>query len=141
MATAEIANTEDSSSGTMAAGTSTDASAEAVTDKPQLQDALEQNPDIKLVPRSLDVQGSDDSASESKLSAPVEILLSFLSQFYLNESHSALIPDEVVVDFAAAEKDTDDQPDEAEAPSDAENVDEQLASSETAEPTAGRDPS
>ena len=135
VATAEIANTEDSSSGTMAAGTSTDASAEAVTDKPQLQDALEQNPDIKLVPRSLDVQGSDDSASESKLSAPVEILLSFLSQFYLNESHSALIPDEVVVDFAAAEKDTDDQPDEAEAPSDAENVDEQLASSETAEPT------
>ena len=128
VATAEVADTETTTAGT---GTSTSVG----TDTPQLQDALEQNPDIKLAPRALDGQGADDSVSESKLSAPVEILLSFLSQFYLNESHSALIPDEVVVDFAAAEKDTDDQPDEAEAPSDAENVDEQLASSETAEPT------
>ena len=30
---------------------------------------------------------------------PREILLSFLTQFYLNEAHSNLIPDEVVVDF------------------------------------------
>lgn len=31
--------------------------------------------------------------------APREILLSFLTQFYLNEAHSNLIPDEVVVNF------------------------------------------
>ena len=30
---------------------------------------------------------------------PREILLSFLTQFYLNEAHANLIPDEVVVDF------------------------------------------
>lgn len=125
-ATAEAADTETSATGD---STSTDA------DKPQLQDALEQNPDIKLVPRSLDVQGADDSASESKLSAPVEILLSFLSQFYLNESHSALIPDEVVVDFAAAEKDSDDQPDEAESSSHPDDVAGAPASTEIAEST------
>lgn len=33
---------------------------------------------------------------------PREILLSFLTQFYLNEAHSNLIPDEVVVDFDLA---------------------------------------
>lgn len=33
---------------------------------------------------------------------PCEILLSFLTQFYLNEAHSNLIPDEVVVDFDLA---------------------------------------
>ncbi len=33
--------------------------------------------------------------------APREILLSFLTQFYLNEAHANLIPDEVVVDFDA----------------------------------------
>ena len=104
VATAEVADTETTTAGT---GTSTSVG----TDTPQLQDALEQNPDIKLAPRALDGQGADDSVSESKLSAPVEILLSFLSQFYLNESHSALIPDEVVVDFAAAEKDAEDKPD------------------------------
>ena len=103
VATAEVADTETTTAGT---GTSTSVG----TDTPQLQDALEQNPDIKLAPRALDGQGADDSVSESKLSAPVEILLSFLSQFYLNESHSALIPDEVVVDFAAAEKDAEDKP-------------------------------
>ena len=103
VATAEVADTETTAAG---AGTSTSVG----TDTPQLQDALEQNPDIKLAPRALDGQGADDSVSESKLSAPVEILLSFLSQFYLNESHSALIPDEVVVDFAAAEKDAEDKP-------------------------------
>ena len=32
---------------------------------------------------------------------PREILLSFLTQFYLNEAHANLIPDEVVVDFDA----------------------------------------
>lgn len=127
-ATAEAADTETSATGD-STSTSTDA------DKPQLQDALEQNPDIKLVPRSLDVQGADDSASESKLSAPVEILLSFLSQFYLNESHSALIPDEVVVDFAAAEKDSDDQPDEAESSSHPDDVAGAPASTEIAEST------
>lgn len=104
VATAEVADTETTTAGT---GTSTSVG----TDTPQLQDALEQNPDIKLAPRALDGQGADDSVSESKLSAPVEILLSFLSQFYLNESHSALIPDEVVVDFAAAEKDAEDKSD------------------------------
>lgn len=104
VATAEVADTETTTAGT---GTSTSVG----TDTPQLQDALEQNPDIKLAPRALVGQGADDSVSESKLSAPVEILLSFLSQFYLNESHSALIPDEVVVDFAAAEKDAEDKPD------------------------------
>ena len=103
VATAEVADTETTTAGT---GTSTSVG----TNTPQLQDALEQNPDIKLAPRALDGQGADDSVSESKLSAPVEILLSFLSQFYLNESHSALIPDEVVVDFAAAEKDAEDKP-------------------------------
>ena len=102
VATAEVADTETTTAGT---GTSTSVG----TDTPQLQDALEQNPDIKLAPRALDGQGADDSVSESKLSAPVEILLSFLSQFYLNESHSALIPDEVVVDFAAVERDADDK--------------------------------
>lgn len=104
VATAEVADTETTTAGT---GTSTSVG----TDTPQLQDALEQNPDIKLAPRALDGQGADDSVSESKLSAPVEILLSFLSQFYLNESHSALIPDEVVVDFAAVERDADDKSD------------------------------
>ena len=103
VATAEVADTETTTAGT---GTSTSVG----TDTPQLQDALEQNPDIKLAPRALDGQGADDSVSESKLSAPVEILLSFLSQFYLNESHSALIPDEVVVDFAAVERDAEDKP-------------------------------
>lgn len=102
VATAEVADNETTTAGT---GTSTSVG----TDTPQLQDALEQNPDIKLAPRALDGQGADDSVSESKLSAPVEILLSFLSQFYLNESHSALIPDEVVVDFAAVERDADDK--------------------------------
>lgn len=105
--TAEVADTETTAAG---AGTDKGTSTGTGTDTPQLQDALEQNPDIKLAPRALDGQGADDSASESKLSAPVEILLSFLSQFYLNESHSALIPDEVVVDFAAAEKDAEDKP-------------------------------
>lgn len=106
--TAEVADTETSAAG---AGTDTGTSTGTGTDTPQLQDALEQNPDIKLAPRALNGQGADDSVSESKLSAPVEILLSFLSQFYLNESHSALIPDEVVVDFAAVERDADDKSD------------------------------
>lgn len=121
VASAEVVDTETTVAG---AGTGTG------TDTPQLQDALEQNPDIKLAPRALDGQGSDDSVSESKLSAPVEILLSFLSQFYLNESHSALIPDEVVVDFAAAEKDADDKPDEAEDSSSADADEGGLASEE-----------
>ena len=119
VASAEVVDTETTVAG---AGTG--------TGTPQLQDALEQNPDIKLAPRALDGQGSDDSASESKLSAPVEILLSFLSQFYLNESHSALIPDEVVVDFAAAEREADDKPDEAEVSSSLEADEDGSASEE-----------
>ena len=125
--TAEVVDTETTVTG---AGTGTGSSTSASTDTPQLQDALEQNPDIKLAPRALDGQGSDDSVSESKLSAPVEILLSFLSQFYLNESHSALIPDEVVVDFAAAEREVDDKPDEAEDSSSADADEGGLASEE-----------
>lgn len=121
VASAEVVDTETTVAG---AGTGTG------TDTPQLQDALEQNPDIKLAPRALDGQGSDDSVSESKLSAPVEILLSFLSQFYLNESHSALIPDEVVVDFAAAEREADDKPDEAEVSSSLEADEDGSASEE-----------
>lgn len=38
---------------------------------------------------------------EPRMTGALEVLLSFLSQFYLNESHASLIPDEVVVDFAA----------------------------------------
>ena len=123
VATAEVADTETTTAGT---GTSTSVG----TDTPQLQDALEQNPDIKLAPRALDGQGADDSVSESKLSAPVEILLSFLSQFYLNESHSALIPDEVVVDFAAAEKDAEDKPDASTEADDGNPVSEGIPASE-----------
>ena len=58
---------------------------------------------------------------------PREILLSFLTQFYLNEAHSNLIPDEVVVDF-----DLND----LEATSDSVNESELDRTASASEPTA-----
>ncbi len=57
----------------------------ALKQKPVPVDALEQDQDIEI------------AAPQQALIG--EIMLSFLSQFYLNDSHSALIPDEVVLDL------------------------------------------
>lgn len=41
----------------------------------------------------------ENEANTGDVSPQVEVLLSFLSQFYLNQSHAGLLPDEVVIDL------------------------------------------
>ncbi|MDT3663569.1 MAG: excinuclease ABC subunit UvrC, partial [Anaerobiospirillum sp.] len=66
---------------------------------------------------------------------PREILLSFLTQFYLNEAHSNLIPDEVVVDFDLAVEAANELNSELVGAS-SEIMDSAAASSETTDSAA-----